>query len=85
MSGQIARRLLESFHAGKESAAPAAALTKRELELLLLLSRAYRYKEIAEELFISIETVRKHINNIYTKLHVQSRMEAVNKVFGKNH
>src|SRR4051812_1122015 len=79
MSAQIARRLIESFHAGKESAGKAAAmLTKRELELLDLLAKAYRYKEIADQLFISIETVRKHINNIYSKLHVQSRMEAVN-------
>jgi DNA-binding NarL/FixJ family response regulator len=83
MNAQIARRVIQSFHTQNTSPLKeeASLLTKRELELLELLSKAYRYKEIADKLFISIETVRKHINNIYTKLHVQSRMEAVNKVF----
>lgn len=86
MSAQIARRVMESFHVGKAYLnEDIATLTKRELELLNLLAKAFRYKEIADQLFISIETVRKHINNIYSKLHVQSRMEAVNKVFGRNH
>jgi DNA-binding NarL/FixJ family response regulator len=86
MNAQVARRVIQSFH--KQSASTvteeASMLTKREMELLELLSKAYRYKEIADRLFISIETVRKHINNIYNKLHVQSRMEAVNKVFGRS-
>ncbi|NTV84676.1 MAG: response regulator transcription factor [Bacteroidales bacterium] len=58
-------------------------LTKRETELLGFVSKGFRNKEIADKLFISTETVRKHINNIYQKLHVQSRMEAVNKIFGE--
>lgn len=81
MTPQIARRVIESF---KRPAINEEIhlLTKRETEMLGLLARGLRYKEIADQLFISTETVRKHINNTYQKLHVQSRMEAVNKVFG---
>ena len=56
-------------------------LTKREREMLDLLAKGFRYKEIAEQLFISFETVRTHIHNVYEKLHVQSRTEALDKVF----
>jgi len=52
----------------------------REKELLTLLSKGFRYKEIAEKLFISHETVKTHIRNIYEKLQVQSKVEALNKV-----
>jgi NarL family two-component system response regulator LiaR len=58
-------------------------LSKRENELLELLARGYRYKEIADKLFLSIETIRTHIRNIYRKLEVQSRTEALNKAFPK--
>ncbi len=82
MTPHIARRVIESFNR------PAIneeihLLTKRETEMLSLLSKGLRYKEIADKLFISNETVRKHIYNIYQKLHVQSRIEAVNKIFGE--
>jgi DNA-binding NarL/FixJ family response regulator len=82
MTPQIARRIIESF---KRPAVNDAIhlLTKRETEMLGLLAKGFRYKEIADKLFISTETVRKHINNIYQKLHVQSRIEAVNKIFGE--
>jgi DNA-binding NarL/FixJ family response regulator len=82
MTPQIARRVLESF---KKPAVNdiLQLLTKRETEMLGLLAKGFRYKEIADKLFISTETVRKHINNIYQKLQVQSRIEAVNKVFGE--
>ena len=83
MNAQIARRIIETFQHQHSEVKEQAGLTKRELELVNLLSKGYRYKEIAGQLFISIETVRKHINNIYSKLHVQSRMDAVNKVFGR--
>ena len=83
MNAQIARRIIETFQHQHNEVKEQAGLTKRELELVNLLSKGYRYKEIAGQLFISIETVRKHINNIYSKLHVQSRMDAVNKVFGR--
>ena len=58
-------------------------LTAREQEMVILLSRGLRYKEMADHLSISIETVRKHVNNVYNKLEVQSRMDAINKVFGE--
>jgi len=82
MTPQIARRVIESF---KKPAVndEIHLLTKREAEMLHLLAKGFRYKEIADKLFLSTETVRKHINNIYQKLHVQSRMEAVNKIFGE--
>ncbi|MBK7684109.1 MAG: response regulator transcription factor [Bacteroidetes bacterium] len=59
-------------------------LTEREQEVLKYLSEGYRYKDIANKLFISITTVRSHIYNIYEKLHVHNRTEAVNKFKG-NH
>ena len=84
MNAYIARRVIDTFH---KPGAPIRKnndlLTKRENELLVLLAKGYRYKEIAAQLFIGVETVRKHINNIYVKLQVQSKMEAVNKVFGE--
>ena len=82
MTPQIARRVIESF---KKPAVNEEIhlLTRRETEMLGLLTKGLRYKEIADKLFISTETVRKHINNIYLKLHVQSRIEAVNKIFGE--
>jgi DNA-binding NarL/FixJ family response regulator len=81
MTPQIARRVLESFKR------PAVnddihLLTNRESEMLGLLAKGLRYKEIADKLFISTATVRTHIYNIYQKLHVQSRTDAINKVFG---
>ena len=82
MNATIARRVIETFRKPEELTPPDTLLTPREHELLALLAKGLRYKEIAAQLFISIETVRKHINNIYTKLQVQSRMDAVNKMFG---
>lgn len=50
---------------------------------LCYISRGLRYKEIADNLFLITETVRTHIRNIYEKLQVNSRIEALNKVFPK--
>jgi len=58
-------------------------LTDREKEILDFLAKGFLYKEIATELCISKETVKKHIHNIYDKLHVQTRTEALNKAFQK--
>ena len=65
----------------KKDQSELSRLSQREQELLRILSLGYRYKEIADQLNISIETVRTHIRNIYEKLQVQSRTEAINKVF----
>jgi len=78
MSASIARKVVASFyHPDKEN-----KLSAREWEILRLLAKGSLYKEVAARLFISIGTVRQHIHNIYEKLHVQNRTEAVNKAFG---
>jgi len=56
-------------------------LSPREREILPFLSEGLRYKEIADKLNISVETVRTHVRNIYEKLEVGSRTEALNKVY----
>jgi DNA-binding NarL/FixJ family response regulator len=83
MSSSIARKVVEAFQTMGPSSEEAQNLSKREQEILSCLAKGYRYKEIAETLFISIETVRTHLRNIYEKLHVRSRSEAVLKVFPK--
>jgi DNA-binding NarL/FixJ family response regulator len=79
MSGKIARTVVEYFQRQQGMAAQEEPLSKREQEILNLLAKGYRYKEIADSLSISFETVRTHLKNIYDKLHVHSRTEAVVK------
>ena len=55
-------------------------LSSREMEVLCLIAKGYRNKEVARKLFLSISTVKSHIHHIYEKLHVSSRIEAVNKM-----
>ena len=81
ISGEIARRIVSSIHNRKKRSETVADLTERENEILQLLAKGYLYKEIASRLFISMETVKSHIHNIYDKLHVQTRVEALNKAF----
>jgi len=87
MSSQIARKVVAAFQ--KHTTAPGtgesdlATLSNREKEILELLSRGLMYKEIAAALFISQETVRKHVYHVYEKLHVSNRVEAVNKFYGR--
>ncbi len=83
MSSEIARRVVGSMQKKGKHSEAVEMLTKRETEILDLLAKGYLYKEIATELFISKETVKKHIHNIYNKLHVQTRTEALNKAFHK--
>jgi DNA-binding NarL/FixJ family response regulator len=82
MSGQIARKVIASFQQ-KDSIDESLLLTHREKEILKSLSKGSRYKEIANEFNIGIETVRSHARNIYEKLQVQSRTEAINKIMGR--
>ena len=79
MSGKIARIVVQHFQNLKAPSAETAALSPREREILDLLAKGHRYKEIAELLCISFDTVRAHLRNIYEKLHVRSRTEAVVK------
>lgn len=79
MSSKIARIVVQHFQDRAVPAPETARLTQRERELLDLLAKGYRYKEIAEQLSISFDTVRAHLRNIYDKLQVRSRTEAVVK------
>jgi DNA-binding NarL/FixJ family response regulator len=79
MSGEIARKVVQSFQHPLPDYASANGLTKREDEILGYLVKGYFYKEIAGLLFISVETVRTHIRNIYEKLQVRTRSEAILK------
>lgn len=79
MSGKIARTVVEYFQKLQSASPQDENLSKREQEILDLLVKGYRYKEIADALSISFETVRSHLKNIYDKMHVHSRTEAVVK------
>jgi DNA-binding NarL/FixJ family response regulator len=83
MSGKIARTVVQYFQKLQGAAPEKEYLSKREEEILNLLAKGYRYKEIADALSISFETVRSHLKNIYDKLHVHSRTEAVVKYLRK--
>jgi DNA-binding NarL/FixJ family response regulator len=82
MSSEIARKVISIFKETKPS--EEVNLSKREMEILKLLADGYLYKEIATELDIATETVKKHLYRIYNRLQVSNRTEAVNKVFGSN-
>src|SRR6218665_908035 len=87
MSSQIARKVVAAFQGkplnNETVDTELAELTNREKEILEQLSRGLMYKEIAAELFISAETVRKHVYHIYEKLHVTNRIKAINRYFGR--
>ena len=84
MSANIARKLVTVFREKEVNPGSVEALSNRENEILQLLAKGLLYKEIANQLNISVSTVRQHIHHIYEKLHVQNRTEAINKAFGKN-
>lgn len=79
MSGSIARKVVQFFHrpAAATSSPKTHVLSEREREVLELLSRGYLYKEIAETLGVSYDTVTTYGRRIYEKLHVHSRAQAV--------
>lgn len=77
MSGEIARKVVQTFSRPVNPKIPESHLTPREEEILSFLSKGFLYKEIAAELFISIETVRTHVRKIYQKLQVRTRTEAL--------
>jgi len=78
ISSQIARKVIEAFTKEKTNDY-FQELSRREQEILEQLSKGYRYKEIADHLFVSIETVRTHTRNIYEKLQVNCRIDALKK------
>ncbi len=79
MSPTIANKTLSliRLQAQKPTEIPDFELTKRELEILSLISLGKTYKKIADQLFISPKTVKKHVENIYNKLHVHNKVEAI--------
>jgi DNA-binding NarL/FixJ family response regulator len=83
MSSNIARKLLNIF-VHEKVITKKEILSVRENEVLQLLADGLLYKEIADRLLIGHGTVRQHIHNIYEKLHVSNRTEAVNKYFERN-
>ena len=88
MSRQIARRVVQYFQevsqmpATPQRAPEVETLTEREGQVLSLLAKGHAYKEIADLLNISFETVRSYVRTIYDKLHVHSRTEATLKYLG---
>ncbi|MBN8461066.1 MAG: response regulator transcription factor [Verrucomicrobia bacterium] len=79
MSGSIARRVIEAFHGTPASPRDDSGLSPRELEILGLLAQGLVAKDVAQRTGLSYQTVRVHLRNIYEKLHVHSRAEAVAK------
>lgn len=79
MSFSIARRVLTHFNKKTIEIKDFEELTRRETEIVELLSQGLLYKEIADKIFISIDTVKKHVGNIYRKLQVSNKVEAINK------
>lgn len=88
MSPQIARQVVNFFRQNEPEAAAAASsgleiLSGRETEILKCLAEGRHYKEIADQLGLSMDTVRTYIRRTYEKLHVHSRTDAVVKYLGR--
>jgi DNA-binding NarL/FixJ family response regulator len=84
MSASIARKVIKSFHVQPANSVKEYQLTPREKEILYALVDGLSYKKIADKFIVSISTIRTHICNIYHKLHVNSKAEAVAKVLKKS-
>ncbi|MBK9271757.1 MAG: response regulator transcription factor [Saprospiraceae bacterium] len=81
MSPEIARLVVSSFNRTHQNQNLLNELTTREQEIVHALAKGLSYQEIADSLFISIETVRTYLRKIYEKLQVHSKVEALNKLF----
>jgi DNA-binding NarL/FixJ family response regulator len=79
MTPQLARRVVQFFAKPAQGAPSLATLTPGERDFLDQLANGYAYKEIADRMNISIDTVRSYVRTVYEKLHVHSRTEAVVK------
>jgi len=75
--------VVSHFQQIRQPSSDVERLTKREQEILALLAKGYLYKEIADQLGITLSTVRAHLHTVYEKLHVQSRTQAVVKFLGR--
>jgi len=83
MSGPIARKVVQLFQRRARSSELLDQLSPKEHQVLDRVARGFLYKEIAAELGITLETVRTHIRNIYQKLHVNTKTDAVLRYLGK--
>ncbi len=83
ISNDIARKVLQYFQKQQSNKGILEVLTATEMSILALLSDGFLYKEIADKKNISIETVKKHVTNIYKKLKVNNKVEAIN-IFNKS-
>ena len=83
MSSAIARKVVQHFQLPVQEPGDDFHLTQREKETLDLLVKGFFYKEIADELGIRIDTVAFHLGNIYRKLHVRTRSEAILKYINR--
>ena len=81
MSPEIARKVVTLFHKTGPAQKQAEPLSPQEVRLLGLLAEGHSYKTAAQELDISVNTVRSHVRSVYEKLHVHSKSEAVLKAF----
>lgn len=84
MSFAIAKRVLQHFQESKVQVQTLSLLTVTEKEVLELLAQGLLYKEIADKKSVTIDTIKKHIGNIYRKLQVSNKIEAINKFNIKN-
>jgi DNA-binding NarL/FixJ family response regulator len=82
MSGHIARNVVAAFRKPPDATSPELCLSPREEEVLRLLAKGHRSKEIADELGVGVGTVNTYVRHIYEKLHVRSRAEAVARLSG---
>lgn len=82
MSSEIARMVVESFHRKAKTKKETVGLSAREEQILVLLSKGYSNKAIADQLNLSVETIYSHLKRVYEKLHVHSRTEAVLRYLG---
>jgi DNA-binding NarL/FixJ family response regulator len=83
LTRQMAGKMAQYFQQMGATTSEMVTLTKRERETLALLAEGFRYKEIADQLGIALETVREYVRNTYRKLHVSSRTEAAVKFLKK--
>ena len=84
MSFAIAKRVLQHFQESKVQVQSLSLLTVTEKEVLELLAQGLLYKEIADKKNVTIDTIKKHIGNIYRTLQVSNKIEAINKFNTKN-
>jgi len=80
MSSSIARKVVQSFQLSQPNDSATSSLSERERKVLELLARGYAYKEIGEQMGITVPTVGTHVRHIYDKLHVNNRAQAVAKL-----